>query len=178
MADVNSLAQLNALTPEQANDWFMQTCTATKWCQLMSSSRPFHSIADIEQTAGKHWQTMQQSDFFEAFDGHPMIGDLSTLRAKYAGTKGLASNEQSGAAAADEGTLIALQQGNQDYLDKHGFIFIICATGLSAATMLNELLKRLHNPTAVEIIIAAQEQMKITLLRIYKTLIHKDTRHE
>ncbi|HBL20462.1 MAG TPA: OHCU decarboxylase, partial [Alteromonas mediterranea] len=59
---------------------------------------------------------------------------------------------------------------NQAYLDKHGFIFIICATGLSAQTMLEALQARLPNSTQQEIVNAAAEQIKITLLRINKSI--------
>ncbi|NKX19570.1 OHCU decarboxylase, partial [Alteromonadaceae bacterium A_SAG8] len=51
-----------------------------------------------------------------------------------------------------------------------GFIFIICATGLSAQTMLEALQARLPNTTQQEITNAAAEQIKITLLRINKAL--------
>ncbi|MEM7267378.1 MAG: 2-oxo-4-hydroxy-4-carboxy-5-ureidoimidazoline decarboxylase, partial [Pseudomonadota bacterium] len=63
-----------------------------------------------------------------------------------------------------------LKEANHAYLDKHGFIFIICATGLSAQTMLEALQARLPNTTQQEITNAAAEQIKITLLRINKAL--------
>lgn len=144
----------------------------------MAQSRPFVSMDDIEQKATLHWATMQQNDYLEAFQGHPMIGDVNSLRAKYANTKEIASNEQSGTAVASEATLQALQQANHDYLNAHGFIFIICATGLSAQTMLNALQKRMNNTTADEINTAAQEQLKITLLRMHKAINPQDISYE
>ncbi|MCP4236041.1 MAG: OHCU decarboxylase, partial [Aestuariibacter sp.] len=56
------------------------------------------------------------------------------------------------------------------YKDKHGFIFIICATGLSADTMLQALKARLPNQTQIELQNAAEQQINITLLRIGKGL--------
>lgn len=103
-----------------------------------------------------------------------MIGDVDSLRKKFANTKTIASGEQSGTASASEATLLTLKEANQAYLDKHGFIFIICATGLSADAMLNALQTRLPNSTDEEIRTAAQEQIKITLLRIDKALTAKD----
>ena len=97
-----------------------------------------------------------------------MIGDVNSLRKKYASTKKMASNEQQGAADADETTLHDLAAANHQYLDKHGFIFIICASGLSAKTMLHILNLRLKNDTATEIDLAAAEQIKITFLRLEK----------
>ena len=82
----------------------------------------------------------------------------------------MASHEQDGASQADEATLQALQNLNLAYREKHGFIFIICASGLSAKTMLEEIEKRIDNTTATEIDIASKEQIKITMLRILKGL--------
>jgi 2-oxo-4-hydroxy-4-carboxy-5-ureidoimidazoline decarboxylase len=108
-----------------------------------------------------------------AFEAHPMIGDVNSLRKKYATTKNMASNEQQGANGADDKTLHDLALANHDYLNKHGFIFIICASGLSAKTMLHALMLRLPNDTTTEITLAAAEQIKITLLRLEKGLNSK-----
>ena len=58
-----------------------------------------------------------------------------------------------------------LAQKNDAYFDRFGFIFIICATGKSAAEMLQQLRARLRNSRETEIAIAAAEQQKITDLR-------------
>lgn len=165
---IDSLFTLNEATENEAHAWFMQTCTSERWCSNMVKQRPFAKLEALTTQANLQWQSMTHSDYLEAFSGHPMIGDINTLRQKYANTKALASNEQSGTQDAGEETLHKLQQMNKTYLDKHGFIFIICATGLSADAMLSELAKRLPNNTESEIKKAAQEQMKITLLRINK----------
>ena len=54
--------------------------------------------------------------------------------------------------------------------DKNGFIFIICATGLSAEKMLSELEIRINNSRKQELINAAKQQINITLLRLNKQL--------
>ncbi|MEM0912346.1 MAG: 2-oxo-4-hydroxy-4-carboxy-5-ureidoimidazoline decarboxylase [Pseudomonadota bacterium] len=165
-----TVESLNALGPDEAEAWFTQLCTAQKWCGKMVESMPYTNKSSLVAQAKMHWNDMQEDDFLEAFQGHPMIGDINTLREKYASTKALASNEQSGTAGADEGTLNALHKANHEYLDKNGFIFIICASGLSAKTMLDALDKRLQNSRPEEIEIAAQEQLKISLLRIDKAM--------
>lgn len=165
-----SIDELNTLPHDTAMDWFMQTCTAENWCAFMLESRPFANVSVLIEAAEKNWQLMHDEDYLQAFKGHPMIGDVQSLRDKYAHTKALASEEQSGASAASEETLQQLQQCNKSYLDKHGFIFIICATGLAADAMLAALKIRLPNSTDIEMKIAAQEQIKITLLRINKAL--------
>lgn len=163
-----TLEELNTLSHDKAKAWFANTCTATKWCDLMSDQRPFDGVEGIIESARNNWQKMGNDDVLEALSGHPMIGDLASLRAKYANTKALAKNEQSGMQQASDDVLLRMQQLNRDYLCKHGFIFIICASGLSADAMLNELEKRLPNTTEKELAIAAAEQLKITEIRINK----------
>lgn len=165
-----TLNELNNLDNQQASKWFEQCCASRTWIYSMTNARPFSDLKDIEGVARTAWAKCAEQDYLEAFKAHPMIGDMNTLREKFANTKAIAANEQSGTAVASEATLNELKEANQAYLDKHGFIFIICATGLSADVMLSELQKRLPNSTAQEITNAAAEQIKITLLRINKAL--------
>ena len=166
-----TLDELNTLDNNEASAWFEQCCAASAWIDKMVSTRPYSSIDALETTAKQAWQACTNDDYLEAFKAHPMIGDVDSLRKKFANTKAIAAGEQSGTASAPDAVLHALKEANQAYLDKHGFIFIICATGLSAETMLEELQKRLPNSTDEELQNAAAQQIKITLLRINKALV-------
>ena len=64
----------------------------------------------------------------------------------------------------------ALQRRNEEYHERFGFIFIVCASGKSAEDMLAVLSERLHNEPARELEIAAAEQKKITQLRLQKLI--------
>jgi len=103
-----------------------------------------------------------------AFEAHPQIGDINSLRQKYAATKKMAAGEQNSVNDASESVLTSLVKGNQDYLNKFGFIFIVFASGKSAAQMLSLLQTRLVNSRTQELENAAAEQNKITLLRLKK----------
>jgi 2-oxo-4-hydroxy-4-carboxy-5-ureidoimidazoline decarboxylase len=168
-----SLQTLNNLTSKEAEQWFSQCCAAPKWFTGMAQTLPSRDFDSLMQTAKDIWQQCSTPDFLTAFEAHPMIGDVNSLRKKYATTKNMASNEQQGANGADDKTLHDLALANHDYLNKHGFIFIICASGLSAKTMLHALMLRLPNDTTTEITLAAAEQIKITLLRLEKGLNSK-----
>ena len=122
-----SLNNVNNLSSVDAQKWFSFCCAAPKWCEGMANSRPFVDLNQMTQAAQDIWQQCQEQDFLIAFEAHPMIGDVNSLRAKYAATKDMASNEQQGASEASEQTLQALADANHAYLAKHGFIFIICA---------------------------------------------------
>jgi len=63
-----------------------------------------------------------------------------------------------------------LEEANQEYLAKFGYIFIVCASGKSAGEMLAILRSRLANLPDQEIRVAAEEQDKIARLRLEKLL--------
>jgi 2-oxo-4-hydroxy-4-carboxy-5-ureidoimidazoline decarboxylase len=161
---------LNMIPASEAAAWFEQCCAATCWIESMVAARPYSDIQHIETQAAIAWSTCDKTDVLEAFTAHPMIGDVDSLRKKFANTKSIAAGEQAGTSQASEATLLELKKANQTYLDKHGFIFIICATGLSADAMLDALNERLPHTTDEEIQLAAHEQLKITLLRINKAI--------
>jgi len=165
-----NLEQLNGLTVEQATHTFMQCCTSSSWVEAMVQARPFKNRQAISDQADLAWQRLQEADYLEAFEGHPKIGDVDSLRCKYANTKTLAGDEQKVVREANDEVLEALSRGNRDYEDKFGFIFIVCATGKSALEMSDLLQARLPNDRATELINAAEEQRKIFHLRIEKLL--------
>ena len=165
-----SLYTLNNATIEQATHSLMQCCTSSTWVNAMVAARPYAEARSLTKQADLAWQDLEEADYFEAFDGHPQIGNVDTLRAKYANTKELASGEQGAVNEASEQVLLHLAKGNADYLEKFGFIFIVCATGKSAAQMLALLEARLPNDKATELANAAEEQRKIFHLRLEKLL--------
>ena len=161
---------INDLSIEQAKLAFASCCSSESWINAMVAARPFSNDKNLHQKALDLWAVLSEADYLQAFEGHPQIGDVNSLRRKYASTKGLASNEQSGVNSADEQTLLELARKNDEYFAKNGFIFIVFATGKSAAEMLEILNARLPNDRETEIQNAAIEQSKITALRINKLL--------
>ncbi len=165
-----TLTELNALTEAEASAHLVTCCAASRWVEGMVRARPFASLNDMQATAATLWQTLAEPDYLAAFEGHPKIGDVHSLRAKYAQTHALAAGEQQAVQAASEATLHALAEGNARYERQNGFIFIVFATGKSAEEMLHLLTVRLQNTRSQELAIAAEEQAKITALRIEKLI--------
>jgi 2-oxo-4-hydroxy-4-carboxy-5-ureidoimidazoline decarboxylase len=162
------LERLNFLPPELAR-LDLQRCNGSSvWVERMLANRPFHTMEDLLTTADREWGALGEPDWLEAFSHHPKIGDVDSLRKKFASTAQWAAGEQSSVQLADEETIRELAAGNATYEEKFGFIFIICATGKSAAEMLASLQQRLPNERGVELRIAAGEQAKITALRLKK----------
>ncbi len=145
-------------------------CGASAWVRGMLARRPFGDAAALHAAADAAYAPLSRTDLLEAFSHHPRIGDVAGLRERFASTAQWASGEQSGVAAADETTLERLAQRNAEYETRHGHLFIVCATGLTAAEMLARLEARLLNEPELELRNAAAEQLKITHLRLDKLL--------
>ena len=132
----------------------------------MLARRPFGSQDALLAAARDEWFALSEHDWLEAFSHHPRIGDRASLAARFPATHDLSAQEQSGVASASARVIDALADANQTYLDRFGFIFIVCATGKSAEEMLALLRARLPNDRATELRNAAEEQAKITALRL------------
>ena len=162
--------ELNALSPESAREELLRCCGSARWAEKALTRRPFADKNAALAAADAAWAETGEKDWLEAFAHHPRIGGKDALRAKFAATKSWAQGEQAAVAGAGEATLDALEKGNANYEARFGFIFIVCATGKSAAEMLALLNDRLPNDRAMELKIAAAEQNKITKIRLEKLL--------
>lgn len=161
-------AKLNALTDDDASVALANCCAAEKWVSGMLAARPFVGDDALFAACDAIATTLSEADWLEAFAAHPLIGDVESLRQKYASTKQLAAGEQAGVDAASETTLRELAELNRDYAARFGFIFIVFATGKSADEMLAILKSRIDNGRNQELVNAAAEQLKITRLRLAK----------
>ena len=161
------LEGLNAASPQAATAAFRRCCGASRWARAMVAGRPFTSRAHLLGEAERVWWRLAGADWREAFMHHPRIGaDIDALRARFSATASLSEHEQAGVVGADDTVLRDLAAGNEAYEDRFFHIFIVCATGLTAAQMLDRLRARMPNPPADELRIAAGEQAKITALRL------------
>ena len=161
-----TLDEFNGLPTSKAIELITQCCAAERWVAQFIAQRPYLHKTDFLETAQAIWQTMAEPDYLQAFLAHPQIGDVHSLRKKFANTKTLAAGEQALVSEASTATLTTLAEKNTAYLKKFGFIFIVFATGKSADEMLALLDERLPHSREEELLIAAQEQFKITHLRL------------
>jgi len=162
--------ELNTLPKEKLAVELYRCCGSKKWVSKMFPFFPADDLVELLEDAEEQWFKCSEADWKEAFSQHPKIGDKDSLREKFASTANWAEGEQSGVGNASEKILDELAKANQDYESKFGYIFIVCATGKSAEEMLEMLKSRLTNEPAIEILVAADEQNKITKLRLQKLI--------
>jgi 2-oxo-4-hydroxy-4-carboxy-5-ureidoimidazoline decarboxylase len=162
-----NIDSINNLTAGKLGSQLLECCHCSNWAESVAVLAPFSTAEDLVAICTAQWLKATEEEILEAFSGHPQIGDMNALRNKYAST---ASAEQGQVSSADEGVLLALRDQNQAYLEKFGFIFIVCATGKSASEMLALLEARINNSRDEELVNGAREQGEIMKLRLEKLL--------
>lgn len=150
-------ALLNGMSDEAARAALDRCCGSARWMAAMAERRPFASDDAVCAAAAETWWSLGREDWLAAFARHPRIGERSA---------GWSGDEQRGAADAPAGVLAELRAANASYEDRFGHVFLICASGLDAGTMLDALRERIHNDPEEELRIAAREQIRITMLRL------------
>lgn len=158
--------ELDTAADVDARAILTRACGSSRWVDRMMARRPFGNDARLFKAARIEWFGLTEADWLEAFSHHPQIGDRASLAARFPATHELSAQEQAGVARAGDVVLSALAEANATYLDRFGFIFIVCATGKTAEEMLALLRARLPNNRATELRNAAEEQAKITALRL------------
>ena len=156
------LEYLNALLPQPLNHFLTTACAASKWAETMAASRPFPSVDEVLARAEEAFADLGESDWLDAFGGHPRIGERTG--------DALATAEQSGARDAEGAVLEELEEVNREYEERFGFTYIVYATGKGADEMMKIARERLTNTREQEIENAAVEQRKITATRLRKML--------
>lgn len=157
-------------TRDDATAHFLRCCGSSKWANLMAEKIPFSTLTELHHEVETSFNQLTENDWLEAFAAHPKIGDVESLKAKFTATRSWSEMEQSTMSFAAQDLLVELAEANKQYEEKNGFIFIVCATGKSPREMLGLLKDRLPNDRQIEIQNAAQEQKKITQLRLEKLL--------
>jgi 2-oxo-4-hydroxy-4-carboxy-5-ureidoimidazoline decarboxylase len=154
---------LNALPAAAVRAALTRCCGSGRWVAGMMGRRPWASAAALYADAEATWAALGHDDFLEAFAHHPRIGARADQTDDV-----WARQEQARVGDADGETVRSLVEANERYLQRFGYIFIVCATGKSAAEMLQLLEARLGNDPERELALAAGEQARITRLRLEK----------
>jgi 2-oxo-4-hydroxy-4-carboxy-5-ureidoimidazoline decarboxylase len=160
------LQTFNTLDGDARKAVFLGFCGAHAWADAMVAAGPFADLEALHAAAGRAFDGLNANDWQAAFAHHPRIGDRAALEQRF-GTSGRHSDrEQAAVATATEDVLDALLRLNDAYFDRHGHIFIVFATGKTASQMLALLEARIGRTLDEENATCAEEQRKITALRI------------
>lgn len=161
------LARFNSLSAREAQQVLFECCGSTRWAERMASQRPFASFKALCESAERVWFDLDRSDWLEAFSHHPKIGERNPSTTRQ--TQRWSEQEQAAALAGmRQDVRAALAEANRAYQEHFGYIFIVCASTKTSEEILALLRSRLQNGADRELRIAAEEQLKITQLRLKK----------
>ncbi|TVU46774.1 hypothetical protein EJB05_06333 [Eragrostis curvula] len=156
-----------------------------RFAAAMAAASPFATLADALLAARRIWlNEVDVNGWLEAFAAHPAIGTTSPSVPKSVHCLPLllplfmatllfcfqwCKEEQSAAlSTVTDSTAQELAEWNARYREKFGFVFMICASGRTTPEVLAELKRRYVNRPIIEFEVAAQEELKITELRLAK----------
>jgi allantoicase len=170
-AEAEGVRYVNALPTGDAERAFLHCCGSEVFARTMAAARPFASLEAMIAEALRVWTGLSHADWDEAFRAHPEIGGKKAEGPQTATSATWSRGEQSKVGSAEASTLAELARGNAAYREKFGRIYIVCATGRSADELLAILRGRLDNGAEEELAVAADEQRKITELRLAKLVL-------
>jgi 2-oxo-4-hydroxy-4-carboxy-5-ureidoimidazoline decarboxylase len=165
-----TLTAWNAADEATAFDAMIACCGSKRWARAMVALRPVSSVEMLSEEADRVWSRMEEPDWMEAFACHPRIGERKAAHA-VAQSAAWSAQEQSSTTQAAELVMAELAAGNALYEERHGFTYIVCATGKSAEVMLSILNRRLAGSRDAELREAAEQQRQITQIRLGKWLV-------
>jgi 2-oxo-4-hydroxy-4-carboxy-5-ureidoimidazoline decarboxylase len=176
------VAELNEATVATAAGLLRPACASTRWIERMISGRPYRCVEALTAASDGVLATVGWPDIEHALAAHPRIGarlpDPGAAQDQGARPDGDAPQhreaawsrqEQSGTRDAGPDVQAGLRAGNAAYEERFGHVFLICATGMSAASMLAALQARLGHDPATEREVVRDELTKIVRLRLAKT---------
>ena len=162
------LTRWNSLPPEEAALEILPCCGSNSWARQMAALRPIEDEDSLLAASDKIWRSLTEADWMEAFAHHPRIGHSVAPSTAPARSAQWSSEEQQKVGVAEDNVLAALAEGNRAYEQRFGRIFIVCAAGKSAHTILDILQRRLRNDEQTELQESAEQQRQITSLRLKK----------
>jgi 2-oxo-4-hydroxy-4-carboxy-5-ureidoimidazoline decarboxylase len=164
------LVRWNSLDPTAAARDVLPCCGSQTWATALASKRPITDEASLIESSSSIWLALPEDAWQEAFNSHPRIGQKHAQTPATEESLRWSAQEQGSALSENDAAKVALEEANRRYEQKFGRIFIVCATGKTAAEMLSILEARMKNDPATELREAAEQQRQITQLRLHRWL--------
>ncbi len=155
-----NIVEFNSLDETSAAGVLAACLDIQTWIKGMVAARPFVDVASVLTAADALSARIQWPEVAAALARHPRIGEKPVGNSVEASWS---AQEQAGVQVDEEAAFAA---GNAAYENRFGYIFLICAAGLSGAQMLAQLRDRIGNNPEHEHDIVMGELRKIAALRL------------
>jgi len=162
--------ELTAVAEPELRELLTSCCGSPHWVGSVMATRPWSDADALLHAAEARWQGLSRDELSLAVAHHPRLGESRAAAALSARSSAWSAGEQAGVRTADDVTRAALADANAAYEARFGHTFILCASGRSAAEMLDAIRARMSNDAETELTVTADELWKITRLRLEKLL--------
>ncbi|HSV67167.1 MAG TPA: 2-oxo-4-hydroxy-4-carboxy-5-ureidoimidazoline decarboxylase [Mycobacteriales bacterium] len=159
------MGAFNAATPDGVRRELLACCASTRWADALAAGRPYPDLAALCAASNAVLAGLDWPDVEHALAAHPRIGERAAGQGREARWS---RGEQAAAASTDAAVQAELADGNAEYERRFGQVFLICATGLPAETILAALRARLAHDEPTEHRVVREELGKIIRLRLTK----------
>ncbi|WP_377272244.1 2-oxo-4-hydroxy-4-carboxy-5-ureidoimidazoline decarboxylase [Peterkaempfera sp. SMS 1(5)a] len=157
------LDRLNAASSAELDALLREVCASRGWASAVAATRPWPDGAALLAAGDAAVAELGEAGLREALAGHARIGAPKDGDA-------VSRREQSGVRGAGEGLLRELREANAAYEARFGHVFLICATGRSAESMLAALRERCGHDPAAERETVRGELGRINAIRLRRLL--------
>jgi len=168
------VSEFDDLPAAPAAELLRPCCGASRWVAEMVARRPFGTLGELLAASDEVWWSLAPADWREAFAHHPRIGERSAAVAQDARGAAWSAGEQARVDDASHDVRAELAEANRAYEARFGHIYVVCAAGRSADELLSVARARLDNDAETELRVAAEEQRRITRLRLEKLFTEDD----
>ncbi|WP_043638491.1 2-oxo-4-hydroxy-4-carboxy-5-ureidoimidazoline decarboxylase [Nonomuraea candida] len=156
----DTLAGFNARPAAEAEAELLACCASRAFAGKVAALRPYDDLDRLLDAAGAAVLELAWDDVLEALRAHPRIGERAGGDGREASWS---RQEQSG---VEDDLRAALADGNRAYERRFGHVYLVCATGLTGAELLDRLRRRLGNDEEREREVVRGELAAITRLRL------------
>ena len=150
---------LDTLPAGELREALLTVCASPRWADLVAAAAPYRSANGLLAAAERALGALAEQDVDDALAGHSRIGERSAHAAS--------QREQAGVGDAVKE---ALAEGNREYENRFGYVYLVCASGRSGEELLDVLHSRLGNDPAYERTVVRTELGSINRLRLQRLL--------
>jgi 2-oxo-4-hydroxy-4-carboxy-5-ureidoimidazoline decarboxylase len=167
----HGLDWLNAAPDADLRTALSACCAADSWVARVGGGRPYPDEDALYAASDAATAALDDAGLGQALAAHPRIGERA------AGHNGAWSRqEQAGVAGAGDALRGQLAAANAAYEQRFRHVYLVCATGKSAAELLAACRSRLGNDPATERRVVLGELATINQLRLRKLLAPESSR--
>jgi 2-oxo-4-hydroxy-4-carboxy-5-ureidoimidazoline decarboxylase len=164
---VLAVPAFDALGPAAAAAVLAPCCASRRWSDQLVAGRPYRRRDALITASDAAISALTWDDICEALAAHPRIGGSLAAAGREAAWS---AQEQRSAATGGEAERDQLAAANADYEARFGYVFLIRASGRSAAEVLAALRERLGHDPAAEREVVRAELRGIVALRLARVL--------